>query len=336
MTDEEFEKRVVYPWVDAIDARFSPECPMVQRPFAVAMELLERKILEVRVGAVPDSIDIGGSDSVLDKRWFRTLYKMIRRWYRSTYGDAMDVKHASLLGVVQFRGTCVLVNVPTTVHRPAEERGHVWVSMPDHVRSDEQVLSWLVPPPNVDALDPRRRALFEAEVYRLASDLRFVRSRLSDSYRRTPAIEGFIAGVPKHLQRFAELVVTGERVSTLKSWWELQMAIESVLKGLLRQKTRTHRKIHYVADLLRDAKAVGLQFDARRFARWPSPAVMSDLRYGKGRRTTISGALAAYRLTIDLCREAAMVYRRRVHTGEASFCVRTFPWSREPRQASVG
>jgi HEPN domain-containing protein len=330
MTEAECEE-ILNPWIDLIDSHLADaDVPIQHRPLAVAVDLLKVKAVRVEMGGIPQSIDIDGADSPLGKAWFRHLYQKVDRWYRSTYGSAMTMEESSLLGVIQFRRTSILVRVPTCVRRPAEDKRQVWVSFPDHVRSDERALSWLVTPPNVDALDADQRSALTAAVHGLAADLRFIRSRLLSTHPSSPQLEGFASGAVKHLQAFAELVMAGDRISTLKSWWELQMAVESVVKGLVLQKTGSFPWIHTVPELLARARAVGLDFDEARFATWPDKDEIGNLRYGEGTRDRTTDAHAAYRLTVDLCREAAKLYERKADIGKASFLIQPVPWMVEP------
>ena len=313
-----------------IDGRLAEEgIPLANRPFEVAVLLIQHKGVEVIPDHGTTRYEPDGSTDFLVTDWFRALYKDVESWYRDRYGTAYDQSSEKCIGgVVLIRGTPFALRIPTSRVRPAEPGKTIWASFPDHVEADDVVTDWLVKPPNLGRLESPVRAQLEKDIREIAGALRFVRTNLMAVTDDDDAFAGFRHGVVTHLQRAAELILAANGDDVQKAWWELQMTIESALKALLLQKTGAYPPKHKLNVLFDAAVPAGLDFDQCGFERWPMQKEMSDLRYAQGTRRDVAGVFEAYRLTLALA-AAAVNAMDRMGIGQAQFKLQQPPWMRD-------
>ncbi len=330
MTDDPTLQDHLDDWLALIDTHLAEGGePLSSRPFHATIMLIQREIVKVRTECGETRYEPDGSTDFAVTPWFRTLYKAVEGWYRDHFGPAFDLtSDKGVGGVVLIRGTPFALRVPTSRVRPAELGKSIWVSFPDHVEDDDVVTAWLVTPPNLGRLASEDRAALEADIGGIGGSLRFIRTSIMGATGSDDARRGFQHGVVTHLERAAELIVRGDGDSVQKAWWELQMSIESALKGLILQKTGKHPFTHKLPELFDAAEPVGLTFDRARFAGWPEQREMSDLRYAQGSRRDITSVFTAYRLTLALVRVAADAMDR-MRLGQARFKLQQPPWMRD-------
>lgn len=311
----------------AIDARLAESgMPLANRPFQVAVLLIQQEIVQVSTDHGIARFEPDESTDFVVTDWFRALYKGVESWYRDRFRAAFDQTSQKGIGAaVLIRGTPFALRIPTSRIRPAEPGKTIWVSLPDHVEADDVVTDWLVKPPNLERLEALVSAQLETDIREIAGALRFIRTNLMGVADDDDALAGFLHGVVTHLQRAAELILAADGDDVQKAWWELQMTIESALKGLLLQKAGAYPFTHKLNELFDAAEPAGLGFDQRRFDGWPGQKEMSALRYAQGTRRDVASAFEAYRLTLALA-AAAVNAMTRMKLGQAQFKLQKPPW----------
>jgi hypothetical protein len=230
-----------------------------------------------------------------------------------------------VIGAVLIRGTPFALRVPTTRVRPSDSDETIWFSMPDHIENDDVVTDWLVMPPNLERLSAEDQVTLKEDICEIAGHLRFVHNNLIGVRCSDDRLSGFRRGIVLHLEQASELILRGDDESVQKAWWELQMSVESALKGLTVQKTGTHPFSHKIPVLFDAAEPAGLSFNRSRFDNWPDQTEMSSLRYAQGTRRDVTSAATAYRLVLALA-AAAVEAMDGLSVGKARFKIGQPPW----------
>lgn len=295
-----------------------------QRPLYAALGFVHTYLLEDN--------DVEGSQTeiwpdIVQKRWFRKLYRAITIWYRTRFGDAFAEPAASVVrGLVLIWGTPFPIEVPTQIVRPAQPGLTVLLSFPESVTDSENPTDWLVSPPNIDQMPARELAKVSSECRKIASLLRSIKVKLLGIDHSNPVVSGFLGGVKVHIESASEHILGMRQEDSIpRAYWELQMACECAYKALLMQKTGTFQEIHDLF-LLHDEAAkhkVILSRDlVKRIPRWRD---MVSLRYGQAKSPTIVEFYEAYKVMLRIV-EAALQPMVELVLGEASLLIGKAPW----------
>lgn len=306
-TEQELDGVVADYLEQAIDPIFEKEgLPLRHRPFQAAKEIVQNFVIEVKEGEGPAQKPGTATDFVITP-WFKHVFRATSKWYETRLGQAMAPKKDTISGAVLIYGVPFRIAIPTTTTRPGKP-GHggmvetVWVRFPDTVLADENVTSWLITPPNLEAMPAATLADVQKQITDMATALRSIRTNLMAAGATGDAI-GLQKGVLANLETFVELIHTQEPKCIQKAYWELQMACESAFKAVLLQRKGQFREIHDLFLLYDDLNAVrplGVSRDLLKgLPKWKE---MAELRYGLGTRESLSDCFECYRTTLAVAK----------------------------------
>ncbi len=142
-----------YEILDLIDSGLATQnIPINQRALSASIEFLTKFVEQISEDGV--IIDDFKSD-FYDKKWFGSLYKQIEKWYCDKYGEAYNsYTKSTISGVVSIYNSPFKVIIPLTVDGKIEESGNKrWVTFPNSVLDNEDVIDWIENPPNLDKLN---------------------------------------------------------------------------------------------------------------------------------------------------------------------------------------
>lgn len=77
--------------------------PLSQRPFAAALYFVDYCIVDIKGD---------NKEKFLEKEWFKSIYKIIKQWYRDRYAEAMNlIREESALGIILIYKTPFQLNL---------------------------------------------------------------------------------------------------------------------------------------------------------------------------------------------------------------------------------
>jgi hypothetical protein len=135
----------------------------------------------------------------------------------------------------------------------------------------------------------------------------YVYLRLTPPDPADEIIHGFLSGVISALEAAARHIQRDDAKQWGSALWELQMAIERVLKALSQQQRGDFRETHDLFTLCDD---VGLQSQRNLLKRLPRSREVMDERYGLGSSGQIEGIVDAYMTTLSIITAASGAFKR--------------------------
>ena len=221
-------------------------------------------------------------------------------------------------------GSVFAILIPALRARPGQPGETIWLSFPDGLRDDENVLDWVEAPPNYSMLSPQELCSAEEFATEVTTALRFIHAGLMGVKADDEKLDGFNAGIIPHLERAAELLTESKPESFQRAFWELQMACEEALKALLVQRTGKFKETH---DLFRlyDALEESPEFNRDLLKCLPGWKEMADLRYGQGDHEDRAECVKCYRATLTIV--AGTVHSmKKIEFGSGEIEVARAPW----------
>ncbi len=313
-------------WLDEIDPELAElEVSLPQRPLQALIELLQVGAVVPHVGQEPIALD--RLTSYAEEVWFKALYAAVERWYVNTFGaEAIRGKgNAPLDGVILIRGVAYAISVPTNRGEVVIPGKQAWMYFEEGLGEGEDALDWVVDAPDLSRLDSARRNEVEAQALKVASALRLINFRRLGFGRAEPDIRSLVLGARGYIQQAARKIVGAKPEDRGPAWFDLQMAIESALKLVIRNATGDQPKKHEFSILLPQAAAHGLVFDPARFSTWPSFPEISDYRYLQGTPGGVERLFQAYLLALDLVVAVFSLFDPPLQSG-AGLLLRYAPW----------
>jgi hypothetical protein len=201
----------------------STNVPLHQRPLRAALLFVQNCVI-----AVEGEDD---KEHALGKRWFKPIYEAVAKWYADRYAAALEKKENRAPGLISIFNTPFRVDVPLTLVEPAEDH-MVWVTFPNEVLAGEQVLKWIVDPPNLEKLGKPERAELSNSITEIATATRSVRVSVMTATDPGKDLQLFISSIPLHIDRCVEDILKKDDASLGLAVWEMHLAVEKSLKLL--------------------------------------------------------------------------------------------------------
>jgi hypothetical protein len=280
----------------------------------------------------------GEAGEFTQQPWFKHIYGHVEIWYRGRYGRRVDSHSIS-----QWRASTLIAATPFVLYVPVtrsqvEVAGEsAWLSFPDRVHPDENVLEWIQAAPDWASYSQETRSKGAADAATVAGLIRRITCRLTGTDVSDRTARNLLAGIAIHLQSASDLIMReGAEGGFARAQWELQMACESAYKGLLQQKNGSFSETHdlfTLHDVSRISEESVNRAWLRDLPRWNESA---NLRYGIGDHPTVVGIHHWYLVTMKIIAGVAENLRG-VNLSQARLLLRRPPWNRndEPSQRSV-
>lgn len=293
--------------------------PLKQRPFFATMDFIEYCIVDIKNES---------KENMLEKPWFRFFYQQIAEWYSQRYGDAMkgnSEKHA--LGVVLIYGTPFEVQIPLSVTDRWESPTERWFCWPNEVLEQENVLDWIVNPPNFERMSMEELSSMKTCVIDVVNSIRTLRINLMTATKEDAALRKLADGIPSHIEKSGNDILSMSGATISSSVWELHLAMEKALKLLVRQRGKNPGNTHDLANLLDKANSLeGISLDVALLHDLPSHHDAIRHRYGEAPELAIDRAVMNYRIALTVVTEVTAALSRRFFMKNARFLIKVPPW----------
>jgi len=293
----------------------STNVPLSQRPLRAALMFVQHCVIAVE----------GDEDKehALGKRWFKPLYEAVAKWYADRYAAAMEKKENRAPGLVSIFNTPFRIDVPLTLVEPAEDH-MVWVTFPNEVLAGEQVLKWIVNPPNLERMDKQELAELSGRIYEVATATRGIRINVMTATDPNNDLQLFIGSIPLHIDRSVEDILKGDGASIGLAVWEMHLAVEKSLKLLIRQHRGAPGNKHDLIKLAELATQLsGVTIDPATMTKLPSGREAIQARYGEGRARSLQELICNYQIVLQLTAYLTKALKRKLVMNSAKFLIRS-------------
>jgi hypothetical protein len=297
------------------------QMPLSKRPLAAACRLVNYCIIK---------IEGDNKDKYLEKEWFRSIYKMIRKWYRERYADAMDYNNDDFaLGAVLIYDTPFRLEIPLSIAQEKEGECKRWFCLPNSVLPEENVLDWLTKKPNFQTMSKHELECLKQEISRISSFVRRIRVSLMSATIKKEELHKMSSSIPAHIDNSVRDILSlyNGRIST--SFWEIHLAVEKTLKLLILQNGLDHNNEHNLKTLCAIANTInGIVLESSMFEKLPSSGEAIRQRYGEGISFTIQQAVENYILGIEIIAKLTELLAREFVLKNARLLIALPPWEK--------
>ena len=301
------------------------DVPLAQRPLRASIHFVINFIEKVQEQEAAIT-NPRPPKEFLKSSWFASLYEQVETWYRNYFPNATQATpDGQLLGIVVVVGTIFAIHVPNLRTRPGNPGKTVWLSFPDGLRDDENVLDWIKNPPNYSMLSPSELCDAEEFATEVTNNLRFIHTGLMGVKGGNDTLDGFKDGILLHLQQAAQLLLDQKPESSKRAYWELQVACEETLKTLQVQQTGKFKETHDLFYLYDEVSAPSPAFNRDLLKTLPRWEEMANLRYGQGTYGDRNECVKCYRATLAIV-AGAVNSMEKVDFGSGEIEIARAPW----------
>lgn len=294
--------------------------PLYQRPLAAAFYFVDYCI-----------VDIKGDDkeNFLEKKWFKSIYELIKKWYRDRYAEAMNhIKDDFALGVVLIYDTPFQLKIPLSIAEEKESDDKRWFCLPSSVLDKENVFEWIKNKPNFDRMPNEDIESLKKVVCGISTSTREIHVNLM-SASLEKELHKFSGSIRAHIDKAVRdiLSLEGGRIST--SYWEIHLAVEKAIKLIILQNGRDHKNKHNLNKLCKIANNIkGISLDCDIFSKFPSDNEAIQQRYGEGSSFTIHEAVNNYIYANEVISKLTKLLKRNFFMKNARFLIAIPPWEK--------
>lgn len=267
-------------------------------------------------------------DHFAGRPWFKILYQRVEEWYQKRFGATVTESDEHVVsGVVMLFGTPVELLVPLTfteVEKPGET---FWLSLPDRVLPQENVLDWLSAQPSSENLPQGELEELVARATTVANNIRSIHRKLSDADYISQDAQRLAKTIDDNFYEAVRDILSFTEEERLTAIWELHMAMEKSFKVLLMQHRRQYPKIHPLRDLLSCASdLIDDAITPTLLDDFPSDREVIPARYAQGRPRTVEEVVRLYNLSLHVVKKCTDLLSQRLNISHARFLIRKAPW----------
>jgi HEPN domain-containing protein len=268
-------------------------------------------------------------DKFLEKEWFRSIYRLIKQWYKARYADALKAtKDYVALGAVLIYKTPFQLRIPLSIAQEKEGDDKQWFCLPRSVQDGENVFDWIDKKPNIDNMPENELKELQKSISDIAANVRSIHVNLmSASLEKN--LHKISSTIQAHIDKAVRdiLSLDAGRIST--SYWEIHLAIEKAVKVIILQNGRDHQNKHSLDKLCKIANNIkGIRLDCSIFSCFPSDNEAIRQRYGEGSYFTIQEAVINLARANEVISGLTNLLKRQFIMNNARFLIALPPWEK--------
>jgi len=294
--------------------------PLSERPLAAAFYFVDHCIVEIK----GDS-----KDNFLEKDWFKSIYQLIKEWYKERYSDAIKKSNDYMaLGVFLLYKTPFLLKIPLSIAQEKVGDDKRWFCLPSSVLEDENVIDWIDKKPNIDKLAGGDFENLKNNITDIATNIRSTHVNLmSASLERN--LHKISNTIQAHMDKAVRDILNLESGKISTSYWEIHLAIEKAIKLIILQNGRDHQNTHSLNKLCKIANNIkGISLDCSIFSKFPSDNEAINQRYGEGSYFTIQEAVNNFANANQVVSKLTGLLKREFILNNAKFLIAIPPWEK--------
>jgi HEPN domain-containing protein len=294
--------------------------PLPQRPLAAACYFVNYCIVE---------IEGEDKEAFLEKQWFKSIYKLIKKWYKERYADAMNHSGESFaLGVVLIYDTPFKMRIPLSIAEEKESDDKRWFCFPSSVLESDNVLEWIINKPNLDRMTKDDLDFLREVACKISSSSRAIHINLMTATLEND-LHRISSSIPAHLDKAVQDILSMKDARISTSYWEVHLAVEKAIKLIILQNGRDHQNKHNLNKLCSIANNIkGISLDCCILSQLPSDNEAIQQRYGEGRSFTIQEAVKNYAYACEVISRLTEVLKREFVFKNARFLIAVPPWEK--------
>ena len=277
--------------------------PIPDRAFRAACMLME-------LGAI--RVEGKSKENFLEEAWFADIHRLAANWYRDKYGDAIERPANTITGVFLNSGVARELQIPTTLSRVEEQGESAWLIFPVDVQEEEDPMTWVVHPPNLEAMEPVERDLLRNQIVKIGTWLRSIHLDIRTAERSDRIIGGLASDVMTHLQDSAAHILQPDQTRLRLACWEAHQAAEKSLKVISRQREGKHKKWHDLGKLYKHLALSGnIPLSERLIDKLPTGQAVIKMRTNEGQEVRLLDSIRVYRAALLFVRQCTSVMPRK-------------------------
>ncbi|MBI5892016.1 MAG: hypothetical protein HZB47_15320 [Nitrosomonadales bacterium] len=304
-------------WLELFDKRMSYDnVPIHERPLKSAMWFVRDAIADVNTGS---------KENYLDEEWFCVIVNVIKEWYADRYGSTSC--HASrdkLSGIVMLHLTPTIISIPVTTSRVEVEGETAWLTFPDKLQDDEDILELFQSKPNLNYLEPDERKLLLDSIKDVVHWSRSIQLNLHSASGLCEEATAMATSVWMHFEKAISDILTLQQASVAVGCWELHLCIEKAFKVFIYQNN-TKKHGHCLDDLYEEAKKFGLVLRPSLLPLLPHWKTAIQYRYGE-KYVSIDEAIEIYRVALQVVFEITQGLKKELSVNNASILLKKPRW----------
>ena len=304
-------------WLELFDKRMSLDnTPMHERPLKSAMMLVREGIA---------SVSNGSKENYLEEEWFCICVNAIKEWYDDRYGStSCQIPKDKLSGIVIFHGTPIRIEMPVTTTRIEVEGETSWISFPDKLQDDENILELFQSAPNLNSLQPDERELLLDSIKEIVHWSRSIQLNLQSASDLCDDATAMVASVWLHFEKAISDIMTLKPTSATVGCWELHLCVEKAFKIFI-YKNNTKKTGHCLNSLYEEAKKFGLILTPSLLSSLPHWKTAIQYRYGE-KIISIDQTIDIYRVVLQVVFEISQELKKKITINNASILLKKPRW----------
>jgi HEPN domain-containing protein len=294
--------------------------PLSERPLAATLYFVDYCIVDIKGD---------NKENIFEKEWFKSIYRLIKQWYRDRYAEAMNLSRGKpALGVILIYKTPFQLKIPLSIAQEKEGDDKRWFCLPKSVLENENAIDWIENKPNLEQMSGDDLEDLKKIICDIATNTRSIHVNLM-SASLEKELHKISNTIPAHLDKAVRdiLSLEGGRIST--SYWEIHLAIEKAIKLIILQNGRDHQNKHNLNKLCKIASNIGrISLDCSIFLNFPSDNEAIKQRYGEGSPFTIQEAVNNYISANEAISKLTKLLKRQFVMNNARFLIAIPPWEK--------
>ena len=294
--------------------------PLSERPLAAALYFVDFCIVEIEGET---------KNKFLEKKWFRSIYRLIKQWYKARYADALkETTDYVALGVVLIYNTPFQLRIPLSISQEKEGDDKQWFCLPCSVIDGENVLDWIEKKPNIGNMSEEELKDLQKSISDFAANVRSTHVNLM-SASLEKSLHKISSTIQAHIDKAVRDILSLDpgRIST--SYWEIHLAIEKAVKLIILQNGRDHQNKHSLEKLCRIANNIkGIRLDCSIFSCFPPDDEAIKQRYGEGSYYTIQEAVVNVAHASEVISRLTNLLKREFIMNNARVLIALPPWEK--------
>jgi HEPN domain-containing protein len=294
--------------------------PLSERPLAAAFYFVDYCVVDIKGES---------KDNFFEKKWFKSIYKLIKQWYDGRYGAAQKSSKDSIaLGAMLIYKTPFELNIPLSIAQEWEGDDKRWFCLPISIQENENVFDWIKNKPNLEKMSEVDLENLKNIISDIATNNREINVNLM-SASLEQALHKISTTIPAHLDKAVRDILSLKDGRIATSYWEIHLAIEKALKLILLQNKRDHQNKHNLDKLCKMANNIKeVALDCSVISKFPSDNEAIQQRYGEGSSFTLQEAIANYISACAVIASLTKMLKRKFIMKNARFLIAVPPWEK--------
>lgn len=271
----------------------------------------------------------GMTENYLEQEWFAEILGLAEEWYVRRYGKArMSYRVPITDGLIVIFQMPFLLAIPLLFSKIEVPGETTWLHFPNTVLDEEKPLSWIVDPPNFDALSSNNRAVLEKGIVEVATYTRqihrdLITATLSDEVRP------MARSIESHVSKCVIDICSRDDARRSIALWEAHLAVEKTVKVFLHQQGSRVDKVHSLDSLIETAEHSGLPaIDRKLVVALLDGKTAIKYRYNEISPPSVDQAVSLYGTSLQVISHCSGALNRNLRLNNARFLLKKPPWVR--------